>query len=122
MISIVVPPQIPPPQTPQPVVPRADFISPARPNHGTDGKPILLRANHFQVQFEKKFHLNSTSYYYIVRDYQSLSHLLSGKDSLFTRLNRISEDCKNIKLFLQWLLSTKGYQFSKYFALFILKK
>ena len=53
MISIVVPPQIPPPQTPQPVVPRADFISPARPNHGTDGKPILLRANHFQVRIPK---------------------------------------------------------------------
>ena len=48
-----VPPQIPPPQTPQPVVPRADFISPARPNHGTDGKPILLRANHFQVRIPK---------------------------------------------------------------------
>ncbi|XP_052085897.1 protein argonaute-2-like isoform X2 [Mytilus californianus] len=42
--------ELPPPQ---PVVPRADFISPARPNHGTDGKPILLRANHFQVRIPK---------------------------------------------------------------------
>ncbi|CAC5380453.1 unnamed protein product [Mytilus coruscus] len=42
--------ELPPPQ---PTVPRADFISPARPNHGTDGKPILLRANHFQVRIPK---------------------------------------------------------------------
>ncbi|VDI14030.1 eukaryotic translation initiation factor 2C, partial [Mytilus galloprovincialis] len=51
-------PEVPPHQLhelppPQPVVPRADFISPARPNHGTDGKPILLRANHFQVRIPK---------------------------------------------------------------------
>ncbi|XP_063406956.1 protein argonaute-2-like isoform X1 [Mytilus trossulus] len=51
-------PEVPPHQLhelppPQPAVPRADFISPARPNHGTDGKPILLRANHFQVRIPK---------------------------------------------------------------------
>lgn len=49
-----VPHQLPPgPPPTQPVVPRADFVSPARPNHGTDGKPILLRANHFQVRIPK---------------------------------------------------------------------
>ena len=42
----------------------------------------------------------------------TLLDIRSGKDSLFTRPNRISQDRKNIKLFLQWLFSTKGYQFS----------
>jgi hypothetical protein len=42
----------------------------------------------------------------------TLPDIRSGKDSLFTSPNRISQDRKNIKLFLQWLLSTKGYQFS----------
>ena len=42
----------------------------------------------------------------------TLPDIQSGKDSPFTRPNRISQDRKNIKLFLQWLLSTKGYQFS----------
>ena len=27
-----------------------DFQCPPRPNHGTDGRPITLRANHFQVR------------------------------------------------------------------------
>lgn len=26
------------------------FLAPRRPNHGTEGRPILLRANHFQVR------------------------------------------------------------------------
>ena len=33
----------------------ADFQSPARPNHGTEGHPILLRANHFQVRIPRGF-------------------------------------------------------------------
>lgn len=28
----------------------ADFVCPLRPNHGVEGRPILLRANHFQVR------------------------------------------------------------------------
>jgi hypothetical protein len=42
----------------------------------------------------------------------TLPDIRSSKDPLFTRSNRISQDRKNIKLFLQWLLSPKGYQFS----------
>ncbi|XP_074656844.1 protein argonaute-2-like isoform X2 [Tubulanus polymorphus] len=30
-----------------------EFASPARPNHGTEGRPIMLRANHFQVHMPK---------------------------------------------------------------------
>ncbi|XP_074657018.1 protein argonaute-2-like [Tubulanus polymorphus] len=32
-----------------------EFQCPARPNHGTDGRPIMLRANHFQVHMPKGF-------------------------------------------------------------------
>ena len=35
----------PPGQPPLP----GDFVCPARPNHGVDGRPIMLKANHFQV-------------------------------------------------------------------------
>lgn len=28
----------------------AVFLAPRRPNHGVEGKPIVLRANHFQVR------------------------------------------------------------------------
>ncbi|KAL4218512.1 argonaute 1 [Mactra antiquata] len=34
---------------------QVDFICPPRPNTGTDGRPILLRANHFQVRIPKGF-------------------------------------------------------------------
>ncbi|KAJ8321901.1 hypothetical protein KUTeg_000372 [Tegillarca granosa] len=50
------PPQPPPPgppSQPPPIPPPSDFICPPRPNHGTEGKPILLRANHFQVRIPK---------------------------------------------------------------------
>ncbi|XP_064651873.1 protein argonaute-2-like isoform X7 [Lineus longissimus] len=32
-----------------------DFQCPGRPNHGTEGRPIMLRANHFQVRMPKGF-------------------------------------------------------------------
>ncbi|XP_034314005.1 protein argonaute-2-like isoform X3 [Crassostrea angulata] len=41
-----------PPGPPGPPKP-SDFICPPRPNYGTEGKPILLRANHFQVRIPK---------------------------------------------------------------------
>ncbi|XP_055995374.1 protein argonaute-2-like isoform X7 [Ostrea edulis] len=53
------PPPQPPPGPPSgppgpPGPPRpADFVCPPRPNQGTEGKPILLRANHFQVRIPK---------------------------------------------------------------------
>lgn len=58
---IVPPPQPPPgppsgpPKPPGPPGPPkpSDFICPPRPNYGTEGKPILLRANHFQVRIPK---------------------------------------------------------------------
>ena len=37
----------PPGQPPLP----GDFVCPARPNHGVEGRPIMLRANHFQVSY-----------------------------------------------------------------------
>ena len=45
------PPGPPPPAGPV-GGPPADFICPARPNHGMEGRPIQLRANHFQVSYE----------------------------------------------------------------------
>jgi len=33
----------------------AEFQSPSRPNHGVDGQPIQLRANHFQVRVPRGF-------------------------------------------------------------------
>ncbi|BFZ11365.1 hypothetical protein BsWGS_14404 [Bradybaena similaris] len=36
-----------------PQTPLADFVSPPRPNTGTEGKTISLRANHFQVRVPK---------------------------------------------------------------------
>ncbi|XP_033727116.1 protein argonaute-2-like isoform X9 [Pecten maximus] len=44
-----------PPDGSAPVPRLADFVCPPRPNHGTDGKPILLKANHFQVRIPKGF-------------------------------------------------------------------
>ncbi|XP_069105554.1 LOW QUALITY PROTEIN: protein argonaute-2-like [Argopecten irradians] len=44
-----------PPDGSAPVQRLADFVCPPRPNHGTDGKPILLKANHFQVRIPKGF-------------------------------------------------------------------
>ncbi|XP_078333968.1 protein argonaute-2-like isoform X2 [Crassostrea virginica] len=46
------PPSGPPKGPPGPPKP-SDFICPPRPNYGTEGKPILLRANHFQVRIPK---------------------------------------------------------------------
>nr|AWH61393.1 putative argonaute-1 [Nucella lapillus] len=50
-------PLVPPPAVPLPIQPQpvADFTSPARPNHGTEGRTILLRANHFQVRIPKGY-------------------------------------------------------------------
>ena len=62
------------------------------------------------ITLQKLF--NQTAVTEITKVCLTLPDIRSGKDSLFTRLNRISQDRKNIKLFLQWLLSTKGYQFS----------
>ena len=42
------PPGPPGGKLPGPPAP-SDFQCPSRPNHGMDGRPILLRANHFQV-------------------------------------------------------------------------
>ena len=45
-----------PPGTPGeglPVVPLSDFMSPPRPNIGSEGRTIPLRANHFQVRVPK---------------------------------------------------------------------
>lgn len=55
--SEVPPPTLPFPAAPgeAPVTPAGDFICPPRPNRGTDGRPILLRANHFQVRIPKGF-------------------------------------------------------------------
>lgn len=33
--------------------PLPDFQCPSRPNHGTEGQPIQLRANHFQVRIPR---------------------------------------------------------------------
>ncbi|XP_053382229.1 protein argonaute-2-like isoform X1 [Mercenaria mercenaria] len=50
--SDMLPPPAPgPPGPPVPAPP--DFTCPPRPNTGTDGRPILLRANHFQVRIPK---------------------------------------------------------------------
>ncbi|XP_062567252.1 protein argonaute-2-like isoform X5 [Saccostrea cucullata] len=46
------PPAGGPPGPPGPPRP-ADFICPPRPNYGTEGKPIMLHANHFQVRIPK---------------------------------------------------------------------
>ncbi|CAH1772409.1 unnamed protein product [Owenia fusiformis] len=35
--------------------PISGFQCPARPNHGVDGRPIMLRANHFQVRMPQGF-------------------------------------------------------------------
>lgn len=35
--------------------PPIDFRSPRRPNHGQEGRPILLRANHFQVRMPRGY-------------------------------------------------------------------
>ena len=53
--TALVPP--PPPTVPLPIQPApvADFTCPARPNHGTEGRTILLRANHFQVRIPKGY-------------------------------------------------------------------
>ncbi|XP_041360926.1 protein argonaute-2-like isoform X5 [Gigantopelta aegis] len=45
----------PPVGLPPTVTPPADFVCPQRPNRGTEGRPILLRANHFQVRVPKGF-------------------------------------------------------------------
>jgi hypothetical protein len=50
----------------------------------------------------------------------TLPDIRSGKDSLFTRLNRISQDRKNIKLFLSLQtghVKIIGYQFGAKFKL-----
>ncbi|KAK3576098.1 hypothetical protein CHS0354_032222 [Potamilus streckersoni] len=49
---VTTPPLGQPPTAQSPVIP-AEFICPQRPNHGTDGRPIMLRANHFQVRIPK---------------------------------------------------------------------
>ncbi|XP_025092974.1 protein argonaute-2-like isoform X1 [Pomacea canaliculata] len=49
---------VPPPTTPvihHPAPHIADFTCPPRPNHGTEGRTILLRANHFQVRIPKGY-------------------------------------------------------------------
>jgi len=33
----------------------SEFQSPSRPNHGVEGQPIQLRANHFQVRVPRGF-------------------------------------------------------------------
>lgn len=35
--------------------PLVEFKCPTRPNHGQEGRPILLRANHFQVRMPKGY-------------------------------------------------------------------
>ncbi|XP_070208150.1 protein argonaute-2-like isoform X2 [Littorina saxatilis] len=50
--ALVPPPTVPLPIQPAPV---ADFNCPPRPNHGTEGRTILLRANHFQVRIPKGY-------------------------------------------------------------------
>ena len=47
----------------QPSLP-GDFVCPARPNHGVEGRPIMLRANHFQVSSV----LASASHSYILQE------------------------------------------------------
>ncbi|XP_052762994.1 protein argonaute-2-like isoform X3 [Mya arenaria] len=42
-------------QEPPPTTPPIDFLCPQRPNQGTEGRPIALRANHFQVRIPKGF-------------------------------------------------------------------
>ncbi|XP_014666290.1 PREDICTED: protein argonaute-2-like isoform X3 [Priapulus caudatus] len=46
-----------PPQALAPVLPSPpqppEFTCPPRPNHGTEGRPILLRANHFQIRMPR---------------------------------------------------------------------
>ena len=37
------------------------FVMPRRPNHGIEGRPIVLRANHFQVAWEDYFLENHRS-------------------------------------------------------------
>ncbi|KAK6167315.1 hypothetical protein SNE40_021377 [Patella caerulea] len=56
------PPQIPslstpyaPFHAPPTISTEGDFVCPPRPNHGAEGRPILLRANHFQVRIPKGF-------------------------------------------------------------------
>jgi eukaryotic translation initiation factor 2C len=57
----VPPPVGPPGQAPSPGnplppgSPGADFQCPARPNHGQEGRVIMLKANHFQVRIPKGF-------------------------------------------------------------------
>jgi len=38
-----------------PVTALQEFRSPSRPNHGMEGQPIHLRANHFQVTIPRGF-------------------------------------------------------------------
>lgn len=35
--------------------PMVEFRCPNRPNHGSEGRPILLRANHFQVRMPRGY-------------------------------------------------------------------
>ncbi|XP_052237159.1 protein argonaute-2-like isoform X2 [Dreissena polymorpha] len=42
-------------QAPPPVPAPVEFVCPTRPNQGTEGRPIALRANHFQVRIPKGF-------------------------------------------------------------------
>lgn len=49
-------PSTPGPSVPvTPPVPLCDFQCPARPSTGSEGRPIMLRANHFQVRIPKGF-------------------------------------------------------------------
>jgi len=57
-----VPPMMPPTQQPPPLAaPQAAtpelpmFVCPRRPNLGREGRPIMLRANHFQISMPRGF-------------------------------------------------------------------
>lgn len=43
----------PPPQPVQPTPELPVFVCPRRPNQGVEGRPIMLRANHFQINMPR---------------------------------------------------------------------
>jgi len=53
--SVPQPPQPPPSQQPPPEIGPPVFVCPRRPNIGTEGRIITLRANHFQITMPRGF-------------------------------------------------------------------
>ena len=82
----------------------SEFQCPKRPNHGMDGRPILLRANHFQVRLFPTWCVSFST----VFNYQQPSHFRfrfeSPKDIFITMTSVFSQTSAHAESIGKFLL------------------